>query len=439
MCTGEHRGTPAPEVSVIMPVHDMPPKLVRSAIRSVRRQDHHGPIEVVLWDDGSCDPHHRAAYQRMGASFDAAATPAGLRTIVTFRSEERRGIAHSRNAAVLRAGGDWLIWLDGDDELPSDAISRLLTSVRLSGNPYAIGQCRVLYPGGAVQVHRNADYLAAWKKSRGTADDPLSRVVFNTHGGIVRRDLFDRTGGFDPYFSHAELVDWFRRLFRELPDPAAFDVLDAVTYVYRKREDSHSSDRQRVQRQRVTALQRYAREEGMPSAELDAPTVNAATGCPEYKRVQRRATSAGVELFDLVPPCPGSRFGDAGAARALDVDVVEAVAPLRHPGPVAVVVQQVEHPRGEVPQRVGDEIAVDDAGPGLAGGGADVGVVEFGSDDRAHAVEVEREGVQLVLSLVDPPDALVEDPGGLAAHALAVGEDDDEGALHAPVLAQLGR
>ena len=65
MPTGEHGRAACPDVSVVMPVHDMPAKLVRRAIRSVRRQDHAGAIEVVLWDDGSGDPALRAAYERM--------------------------------------------------------------------------------------------------------------------------------------------------------------------------------------------------------------------------------------------------------------------------------------------------------------------------------------------------------------------------------------
>lgn len=292
----------APDVSVVMPVHDMPLSLVRSAIRSVRRQDHPGSIEVVLWDDGSCDPTLRAAYAAIPGSFGSAEAPIGERVIATFRTDECRGIARSRNEAVRRAGAEWLIWLDGDDELPRDAISRLLAAVRASGSPYAVGQCRVLYPGGATQVHRNDRYLAAWRRHRGSEADPLANVVFNTHGGLVRRDLFEATGGFDPWFSHAELVDWFRRLFRALPEPDAFDVLDAVTYVYRKRVGSHSSDRGHVEPQRIAALQRYARAVGVPPAELDAPTVNVETGCPEYKRVE--PASAGVELLDRVPVCP---------------------------------------------------------------------------------------------------------------------------------------
>jgi glycosyltransferase involved in cell wall biosynthesis len=293
-----------PDVSVVMPVHDMPLALVRKAIRSVRRQDHPGPIELVLWDDGSRDPVLQTAYAAIAGSFADAVAPVGERVIATFRTAECRGIARSRNDAVRRARAEWLIWLDGDDELPPDAIGRLLAAVRTSGSPYAIGQCRVLYEGGASQVHRNARYLAAWRRHRGSEADPLAQVVFNIHGGLVHRDLFWAIGGFDPWFSHAELVDWFRRLLRALPHPDAFDILDAVTYVCRKRRGSHSSDRARVEPQRVAALQRYALAEGVPPADLDAPMINVETGCPESKRVESAPASAGVEFLDRVPACP---------------------------------------------------------------------------------------------------------------------------------------
>ena len=274
-----------PDVSVVMPVHDMPVKFVRRAIRSVRKQDHPGPIEVVLWDDGSLDPVRVDAYAAMSGAFDRETAP-GPRTVSTHRGEVRQGIAGSRNDAVMKSGAEWLMWLDGDDELPTDAVGCLLRSVRRSGNQFAIGQCRVVYGHGVSQVHRNEQYLAAWRRQRGTEHDPLANVVFNTHGGLVHRELFDRSGGFRPEFTHAELVDWFRRLFQALPDRNAFDVLRSETYVYRKREGSHSSNRPLVLQQRMEALQHYACTEGLPPAELDAPMVNVATGCPEYKRVE---------------------------------------------------------------------------------------------------------------------------------------------------------
>jgi glycosyltransferase involved in cell wall biosynthesis len=304
MSSKEHGKVSVPTVSVVMPVHDMPMTLVRRALRSVHRQNYPGVIETILWDDGSRNPYRRDAYAALASWPDNTSVPAGHRVVVAHRTQEQRGIARSRNDAVARTGAQWLLWLDGDDELPADAISSLVAAVARSENPYAIGQCRVVYPWGVSEVHSNVPYLTAWRRQRASQDDPLAHVVFNTHGGLVRRDLFRRTGGFDPRFSHAELVDWFRRLFRALPTTDAFDVLSTVTYVHHKRSGSQSSDRARVVPQRIEALQRYASAAGIPPAELDAPMVNVATGCPEYKRVEREPDSAGGELVDVEPARP---------------------------------------------------------------------------------------------------------------------------------------
>ena len=71
MFTAEPQGgSPVPDVSVIMPVHAMPLNHVRRAVRSVRKQDHPGSIELVLWDDGSQDSYRVGAYAGMSTAFD---------------------------------------------------------------------------------------------------------------------------------------------------------------------------------------------------------------------------------------------------------------------------------------------------------------------------------------------------------------------------------
>ena len=279
-------------------------------------------------------------------------------------------------------------------------------------------------PGGAIEA---------------SEADPLAQVVFNIHGGLVHRDLFWAIGGFDPWFSHAELVDWFRRLLRALPHPDAFDILDAVTYVCRKRRGSHSSDRARVEPQRVAALQRYALAEGVPPADLDAPMINVETGCPEYKRVE----SAPDVSRRRVPRPSYQRAHDAHSGtrarrRPAFAHVVEPIAPLGRGGAAPVVVEQVQYLRREVTHGVGDEVAVDDAAAGLTLRRADVGVVEMCADDGSVTVQLERQVLQLELGLIDPSHPLVEDPGGLQAHPLAVGQDDDQRFGVAPVLPDLG-
>ena len=54
-----------------------------------------------------------------------------------------RGISAARNDACTLANGDWLIWLDGDDELPHDAVSHLVgLAQERAATRLALGQFR---------------------------------------------------------------------------------------------------------------------------------------------------------------------------------------------------------------------------------------------------------------------------------------------------------
>ena len=110
--------------------------------------------------------------------------------------------------------------------------------------------------------------------------------------------------------------------------------------------------------------------------------VNVETGCPEYKRVERDPDSAGVELLRAYQRAQEADSGIWARRRPGSRTSHEPVAPLLDRGTAAVVVQQVEDLRGEVPHGVGDEVAVDDARPRLTCRGTHVGVVELGPDDR---------------------------------------------------------
>ncbi|MEK6440318.1 glycosyltransferase [Pseudonocardia sp. T1-2H] len=102
-----------PRVAVVMPVRDMDPVLVCRAVASVHGQTYPGPIELVLWDDGSATYDYRFADQWMDGRESA-----GERTVHPHRWEFSRGIAAARNAGADATSARWLLWLDGDDELP---------------------------------------------------------------------------------------------------------------------------------------------------------------------------------------------------------------------------------------------------------------------------------------------------------------------------------
>lgn len=110
----------APFVSICVPVYNMAPYL-RACIESVREQSF-TDWELVCTDDGSTDGS--------GAILDeCAAADSRIKVI----HQANAGVSRARNAALDRAEGDWLWFVDPDDMLLPGALERIRALIRLSG------------------------------------------------------------------------------------------------------------------------------------------------------------------------------------------------------------------------------------------------------------------------------------------------------------------
>jgi glycosyltransferase involved in cell wall biosynthesis len=101
-----------PLISVIMPVHETPQRLLEDAIASVRAQVYDA-WELCICDDASTAAH-------VGAVL-AAASAADPRIKVTRRAENGR-IARASNDAIALATGEFVAMLDHDDLLRPHAL-----------------------------------------------------------------------------------------------------------------------------------------------------------------------------------------------------------------------------------------------------------------------------------------------------------------------------
>lgn len=114
-----------PKVSVVIPFLNGA-NYLREAVESVLGQDF-GDWELILVDDGSTDES-----PTMAADF--AREHSNIR-VVTHPARENRGLAASRVRGTEFASGEYLIFLDHDDLLLSDALSSMVRV--LDSNPRA--------------------------------------------------------------------------------------------------------------------------------------------------------------------------------------------------------------------------------------------------------------------------------------------------------------
>jgi glycosyltransferase involved in cell wall biosynthesis len=119
---------PGPTVSVVVPVHDAAaflPLSVGSALAQTLQS-----LELVCVDDGSSD-------SSVDVLHSLALTDPRVRVV---ELADNRGPSAARNAGIDAATGEYVCFLDADDELPPRALERLLTAARRSGCALAVGR-----------------------------------------------------------------------------------------------------------------------------------------------------------------------------------------------------------------------------------------------------------------------------------------------------------
>ena len=196
-----------PTVSVIIPCYNQA-RFLADAIASARDQ-RDVTIDVIVVDDGSTDDTQTVA-RRCGA---------------TLVAQTNRGVAAARNAGLHAASGEFVIFLDADDELLPDAGSSGCDLLRRIPVAAAVGRrCRIIAADG-TPLHTNPPPPAF-----GTIyGELLHRNVIWTPGAVVfRRAAIAAAGGFADGVSPSADYAVYLQLARA--GRLVFDGREAVRY-----------------------------------------------------------------------------------------------------------------------------------------------------------------------------------------------------------------
>ena len=184
------------------------------AVNSALEQEGGAP-RVIVVDDGSTEELTLSALERL---------PAGVRLI----RQKNAGLSAARNSGMRVAGTPYLIALDADDRLAPAALQTLRAP--LDRDP------KLGFSYGIVQ------FFGSWE---GTLDfppfDPYKLLYRHMVGSttLMRRELFEQVGGFDPEFSAYE--DW-EFWVNAVSHGWRGVKVEAVTLLYRRHGDTMYTD-----------------------------------------------------------------------------------------------------------------------------------------------------------------------------------------------------
>jgi glycosyltransferase involved in cell wall biosynthesis len=187
----------APLVSVVTPCYNQA-HFLRDAIESTLAQTY-PRVELVVVDDGSLD--------------NTVAVVADYPLVRCVR-QGNRGVAEARNVGFGATTGEYVLFVDADDRLATEAVRAHL-------------RCFAEHPpagfvvGAIEQITGDGSY-------RGTPHSPVleseqyehllgANHIANTIAVMFRRSVFEALGGFTKYFSPAEDYELLLRAARAFP------------------------------------------------------------------------------------------------------------------------------------------------------------------------------------------------------------------------------
>jgi glycosyltransferase involved in cell wall biosynthesis len=222
-----------PAVSVVIPTRDRAPLLAR-ALGSVFAQTR-PPEEVVVVDDGSRD----GTAEMLRARFPE------VRAI----EQQPLGVSAARNRGVAACTGEWIAFLDSDDEWRPEKLARQLAA--LAAEPdYRL--CHTdeawLRRGRPVNPRRVHAKAGGWIFQK-----CLPRCVISPSAALVERSLLAELGGFDESLPACEDYDlWLRVCARH---PVLF-VAAPLTVKHGGHDDQLSRAHWGMDRFRIRALEK---------------------------------------------------------------------------------------------------------------------------------------------------------------------------------------
>ena len=200
------------KVSVVIPVQDREGKIIRS-VKSALNQTYKN-IEVIVVDDGSKD----RTYQIASSIKD--------KRVRVIALENRYGVSKARNVGIKKSEGEFIAFLDSDDEWVKDKIEKQISYIRDYKRRIDIVDCDwyVIDEKNNVELTKRQDGPTSEKKLL------AFKHICSPPTVVARRNALKEVGAFDENISTAEDADLWVRLSQKYEFG---HVPEALVKVYR--------------------------------------------------------------------------------------------------------------------------------------------------------------------------------------------------------------
>ena len=211
-------------VSVIIPTYNRK-KYVTKAIDSVLRQTY-DDYEIIVIDDGSTD-NTRESLEK-------------YRNKILYIYQQNSGVSAARNAGIRLAKGEWVAFLDSDDEWIPEYLSWQMKQLHQSPQVFTYITNSIDISANGIKINRflGTKLLDKFKGSSCIILERPFYTVIKYHpwavqSAMMRRDVLLSTGLFNTGLTIAEDLDLMARMALKGPFKICNKVL---VHIYRREE-----------------------------------------------------------------------------------------------------------------------------------------------------------------------------------------------------------
>ena len=232
-----------PKISIITPVLNTREEWLRSSIESVLHQIYDN-WELCIADDGSDQPHIKETlncYQQKDA-----------RIKVKYLNENQ-GVSGASNEALAMANGEFIGFLDHDDQLLPNALYEVVLMLNRNASADFIYSDEIL-------ISKRGKPVFAYFRPDFSLDYMLSHCYI-VHFVVIRASILKKIGGFRAEFKVSQDYDLFLRVLSQTRN-----VLHIPKILYKWRQYESSTGhllKERVMESSRRALQDFADREGI--------------------------------------------------------------------------------------------------------------------------------------------------------------------------------
>ena len=209
-----------PTISIVIPVYNIDEIFLHRCIHSVLNQIYN-KWEMLLVDDRSTNTYIKPALEKYAEQ--------DKRVKVRFL-QENQGTAVASNKGASLATGEFIGFLDHDDELTKDALYEVVRAINEN-------DAHVIYSDEDL-INGRGTYLNAFFKPN-FSQDLLFTHNYITHFVVVKKSLFDEVGGFFSRYDGAQDYDLILRLTEKTNK---IYHIPKVLYHWRTADTSTSAD-----------------------------------------------------------------------------------------------------------------------------------------------------------------------------------------------------